>query len=1076
MKLILNKNKVLFDLFVLFIIFISLVTIRFYTHMPLYLFIILFVIYFGLFVSVGMYLKRIRIKDPRFYCGLLVFVLTMIFMMNTFNKTFPIAEGWYTVYAELIQNGKMPYSDFQYLYPPLYMFVVFLIVSIFGPKIIVLRVFGLFLFVLIAVVFYRIFLLILKPFLAAFCAFTALMVMQSEVVQVSYDYVILFNLFNYLGILLSLTFFKTNQQKYIVLAGICFSNVFLIRQPSGLVLIAYLVGLLVFKAIYEKKIKNLKSLLWALVGIAIPIVFIALVLTITNSIVPFFSSVFIDAANAKGGITAILFNWIPKVYNIREIIFCSEIIFLVFLLILNIHQITKIKQKNNYQMNIFEKVLFLIFGSLIIALVVIVFAKDDFAYFFQKMSVWNYANLSCIFITALFFISVILILIFTSFNKKVDIEYILICAFSGFLFATNYGCGMSGGLAEGQIALNYALILGLIAFFGAKLYLKYSSELIAIMSCILVSLSSLSRKTLSSYGWWGLCQGKYSQQTEPIEEIDKLEDIYVDQNTKEYLTKIVDIINSDKTAKTIYCFPQIPIFYSLTNCLPNVYSVVPWFDVASDLDVERDLSWLICNMPKYMVVAYCGEYTMSMHELMFREKGTTSAQRDVYGWIDELKEKKVYSVAYLADINKGVFSEYRLELLKFEDFENYELARSKGQALGYYYQNFSNGNTASLDDKISNVLSLRELEDQCSSYSQYFQKIKKYGLKNIIVSKNTNLEDYPFLSQLLSNYLDDQRDFEEDVVYMLDSCIWKASTSEEYENKIYEDGWLPKEYFRSFWSDSSCIELFLYYPPECGTTNLEITVNDKIYHTRLGKDYLSYRSLRIPVIQNDFNVLSIKSENDYTNFGDYRYNDFGVIMNMKDIEEEVLQFDKLTKLNKNDFDAILTTAENYNDFLDQIIHHDYEMVEVDSKYLSNEYVIQLVNSFYCKTIYYDSDKVSILLDKTYSGSLESPIFDTMLDQWTTPLFKGSILTEGKSTAVLKLYFPSNRGRATITVNVNGEKKVIEMGEGSSDYVELLFNVDDSKYADIQMETYYDILYSQEDVRDLGVVLVGFYVQ
>ena len=35
------------------------------------------------------------------------------------NKTMPFAEGWYTYYAQLInEKGLLPYKDFEYLFSP----------------------------------------------------------------------------------------------------------------------------------------------------------------------------------------------------------------------------------------------------------------------------------------------------------------------------------------------------------------------------------------------------------------------------------------------------------------------------------------------------------------------------------------------------------------------------------------------------------------------------------------------------------------------------------------------------------------------------------------------------------------------------------------------------------------------------------------------------------------------------------------------------------------------------------------------------------------------------------------------
>lgn len=79
-----------------------------------------------------------RIKH-RFY--LLYFLCYTIFF-----KTMPIAEGWYSEYAWLINHGKLPYRDFEYLFFPLYIYFIVGFTKIFGYSIIALRILGIVLF------------------------------------------------------------------------------------------------------------------------------------------------------------------------------------------------------------------------------------------------------------------------------------------------------------------------------------------------------------------------------------------------------------------------------------------------------------------------------------------------------------------------------------------------------------------------------------------------------------------------------------------------------------------------------------------------------------------------------------------------------------------------------------------------------------------------------------------------------------------------------------------------------------------------------------------------------------------
>ena len=113
-----------------------------------------FVSFFGMFFI----FKYDNILKSKSTIGAIVAVgAVLIFSLYTYNRTFSVAEGWYTAYAQLIINGKKPYIDFELLFTPLYAWIIALLVLIFGTNFLVLRIFGLFLFLLSAYYIYRLF-------------------------------------------------------------------------------------------------------------------------------------------------------------------------------------------------------------------------------------------------------------------------------------------------------------------------------------------------------------------------------------------------------------------------------------------------------------------------------------------------------------------------------------------------------------------------------------------------------------------------------------------------------------------------------------------------------------------------------------------------------------------------------------------------------------------------------------------------------------------------------------------------------------------------------------------------------
>ena len=116
----------------------------------------------------------------------------------------PPTEGWYTYYAQCMARGELPYRDFEYLDPPFYIYFVALLSRVFGAKLLVLRRFGVLLFALLAALLYLVAVEIVgkrRCGIAFLAALAAAFYMQSEIVQIFYDYVRVMDLFDLLTVL-----------------------------------------------------------------------------------------------------------------------------------------------------------------------------------------------------------------------------------------------------------------------------------------------------------------------------------------------------------------------------------------------------------------------------------------------------------------------------------------------------------------------------------------------------------------------------------------------------------------------------------------------------------------------------------------------------------------------------------------------------------------------------------------------------------------------------------------------------------------------------------------------------------
>lgn len=134
--------------------------------------------------------------NVKWFVGLVVVFTCCAFYAALMSfKTMPISEGWYTEYAWQINNGNLPYRDFEYLFFPLYMYIIAAFTNIFGYSIFALRILGVFVFAGIGMALYCVFAKLFDNFSATIGAIAATLFVQSEVAQVFYDYIRFHDLF-----------------------------------------------------------------------------------------------------------------------------------------------------------------------------------------------------------------------------------------------------------------------------------------------------------------------------------------------------------------------------------------------------------------------------------------------------------------------------------------------------------------------------------------------------------------------------------------------------------------------------------------------------------------------------------------------------------------------------------------------------------------------------------------------------------------------------------------------------------------------------------------------------------------
>ncbi len=597
----------------------------------------LFALFFGIPTLVylafntkkGIFARLGAIKIPRlsgrasFWCGLVAVLLpTVVFAAFLSTRTMPMAEGWYSVYAKLMNEGAVPYRDFELLFMPLYAYIISGLTALFGYKLIVLRIFGVVLFAALAALTYRVFTKLFKPWIAVVATVTAALYLQSEVVQIFYDYIRVFDVFTYIATLLLILHIArvwNDEQKHsifgwrLVLSGIFASLAFLVRQNSGAFVMAYTVLLVIFMIVYTKQ-KKLHAIHLAqyVVSFIVPIAVMLIYMYSNGTLSAFLGATVGDALESKGGMMTVLFAWIPR--SLKTLAQNSPI-FLALAGMLGLNFVLYKRKRTDEDTHKSNALITAIYFLTLVAGALITYFVPT-----AGKQVSNFRSGNMPYVVFYVMVAVFIVAMVWLFKNKASEHkrwVLLLMTLSGMTIAIGYGSGTSAGLSEGQTALALGLIIALLLHFSAHAYMHLTRILAFAMSACLC-LSIVSFKYDIPYSWWGLTEGNLRYATKTIDN-EYLSGIKVSRTTKYGYERILNIIDQNtKEGDSIFVFPHVPIFYLLSDRYSDTYTMVQWFDVASDDAVIADIETLKQSNPKVIVYVKISDYVSSSHETLFR--------------------------------------------------------------------------------------------------------------------------------------------------------------------------------------------------------------------------------------------------------------------------------------------------------------------------------------------------------------------------------------------------------------------------------------------------------------------------
>jgi hypothetical protein len=562
------------------------------------------------------------------------------------NRTFPVTEGWWSVFAKYINEGKVLYRDVELLTTPAYAYLIAGVTATFGYDIIVLRVVGVLLFIAIAAIAYLIFVRLFSPGIAVVATCLTALFMQSEVNNVFYDYIRFFDFFTFAATLFLLVYVSglgrpsaRGVSWAVTLSGLCSGAAILIRQSSGVVDAVYIVVLLAaFIFALDHKRDALLNLANYVISLLIPVAAAVGVMMSNGSFVGFLEATTGRALAAKGGVFVVLTGWLDRTVT-AMIAQVGPIALLVYLLVISgllfarRHQETVAGTIRMASRSMF-------FFSAAFVGILLCFTQEPLAGAFASLDSFLGAEA----------IYAVVVLLFAGSlwslrgggrlgpeHRPLQLQSV---ALTGLTVAMGYGSALSSGLSRGETSLALGTIFGTVLFLGRGRVGSFMNSF-AVGLAVLLCVSFASYKFEHPYAWWGLEEPSTYVATEKVG-LPLLTSIRVSNETRVAIEGVAHAITaSSQVGDNVFVFPNIPIFYLLTNRYPRTFTLVQWFDFSSRGALASDTDRIKKDPPRVIVIADVPGDVYDAHEFLF-DSGQKSPTRQMRDALRALISEKHY--------------------------------------------------------------------------------------------------------------------------------------------------------------------------------------------------------------------------------------------------------------------------------------------------------------------------------------------------------------------------------------------------------------------------------------------------
>lgn len=574
----------------------------------------------------------------------------------------PLTEGWFSAYAHLILEGRVPYRDFYLYLTPAYPMALAAFIGVFGDSIWALRLGGVLVVLAIALLLYRVLANRFRPGPAMFATIVAMVYYQSGVAFIPYDFTQVLTLFTMASLWMlvraavlpldaPLAFtWQEPLPRWLFLAGMFASLAFLTKQSNGTFVVLGGAAACSYLALLRGR-SGWRLMLAFAAGASVMPAITGAWLIATGALGEFWDQIFHGALAAKGTIGTVIFAWHKGVFTpgfavqMRTVTEWTVATVLASIVV----RVALVRFDRPIAS------LSLSIGSLA-ALALVSIAAIAAAYFGLPpqgerlrqlgLQVNNYLIPVAITLAVALVVIAGLARFVPTARAYLRSPLVVIAIVS---LGMIWGNGTSAGLSE--ISVFVMVAVAIAAVLQARAFSYVGVGVVLVLSASLVFMFA-ARKFNAPYSWWGLAEPDVRSPRGAVD-VPRARGLLLSLATADDLKALSDSLARAPKDGDIFAFPNIPSIYLMADRWPESRVVIPWFDFLPDRPAQEEARRLLASPPATIVNLRLPAVAWDAHERLFRG-GQPMGQRDIQAAIAALTDdRKKYRLDLRREVSPG---------------------------------------------------------------------------------------------------------------------------------------------------------------------------------------------------------------------------------------------------------------------------------------------------------------------------------------------------------------------------------------------------------------------------------------